>query len=412
MQFWELNPYNAWMISRYIFPFLLDALADSPAVALLGPRQAGKTTLALRVGEHCAQTRLAGRLSGSIYLDLESPGDRQKLTDPEAYLAHHADKLVILDEVQQMPALFQVLRGLIDQGRRQGLGLGRFLLLGSATGELLRQSSESLAGRVAYLELPPLQLLEVGADQQDALWLRGGFPDSFLASSLAKSLTWRQNLIKTYLERDIPSFGTRTPAETLRRLWTMLAHQQGGLLDVSQLGKNLMLDAKTVHRYLDMLVDLMLVRRVQPWHSNTGKRLVKSPKVFVRDSGLVHALLGIGTHDALLSHPVVGNSWEGFALETLLNAAPINTSSGFYRTSNGAEVDLLLDMPGQGLWAIEVKRGATSKPRRGFYSACEDLQPAKRWLVYPGAESYPVGDGVQAIGLRELVEVIQRSDRA
>lgn len=412
MQFWELNPYNAWMISRYIFPFLLDALADSPAVALLGPRQAGKTTLALRVGEHWAQTRLAGRLSGSIYLDLESPGDRQKLTDPEAYLAHHADKLVVLDEVQQMPALFQVLRGLIDQGRRQGLGLGRFLLLGSATGELLRQSSESLAGRVAYLELPPLQLLEVGADQQDALWLRGGFPDSFLASSLAKSLTWRQNLIKTYLERDIPSFGTRIPAETLRRLWTMLAHQQGGLLDVSQLGKNLMLDAKTVHRYLDMLVDLMLVRRVQPWHSNTGKRLVKSPKVFVRDSGLVHALLGIGTHDALLSHPVVGNSWEGFALETLLNAAPINTSSGFYRTSNGAEVDLLLDMPGQGLWAIEVKRGATSKPRRGFYSACEDLQPAKRWLVYPGAESYPVGDGVQAIGLRELVEVIQRSDRA
>lgn len=400
------------MISRHIFPFLLDALADSPAVALLGPRQAGKTTLALRVGEHCAQTRLAGRLSGSIYLDLESPGDRQKLTDPEAYLVHHADKLVILDEVQQMPALFQVLRGLIDQGRRQGLGLGRFLLLGSATGELLRQSSESLAGRVAYLELPPLQLLEVGADQQDALWLRGGFPDSFLASSLAKSLTWRQNLIKTYLERDIPSFGTRIPAETLRRLWTMLAHQQGGLLDVSQLGKNLMLDAKTVHRYLDMLVDLMLVRRVQPWHSNTGKRLVKSPKVFVRDSGLVHALLGIGTHDALLSHPVVGNSWEGFALETLLNAAPINTSSGFYRTSNGAEVDLLLDMPGQGLWAIEVKRGATSKPRRGFYSACEDLQPAKRWLVYPGAESYPVGDGVQAIGLRELVEVIQRSDRA
>jgi predicted AAA+ superfamily ATPase len=400
------------MISRHIFPFLLDALADSPAVALLGPRQAGKTTLALRVGEHCAQTRLAGRLSDSIYLDLESPSDRQKLTDPEAYLAHHADKLVILDEVQQMPALFQVLRGLIDQGRRQGLGLGRFLLLGSATGELLRQSSESLAGRVAYLELPPLQLLEVGADQQDTLWLRGGFPDSFLASSLAKSLTWRQNLIKTYLERDIPSFGTRIPAETLRRLWTMLAHQQGGLLDVSQLGKNLMLDAKTVHRYLDMLVDLMLVRRVQPWHSNTGKRLVKSPKVFVRDSGLVHALLGIGTHDALLSHPVVGNSWEGFALETLLNAAPINTSSGFYRTSNGAEVDLLLDMPGQGLWAIEVKRGATSKPRRGFYSACEDLQPAKRWLVYPGAESYPVGDGVQAIGLRELVEVIQRSDSA
>ena len=396
------------MIDRHLFSSVLIALADSPAVALLGPRQAGKTTLALGVGEHALKEGLGGRQSRSIDLDLESPSDRQKLTDPEAYLAQHADKLVILDEVQQMPALFQVLRGLIDQGRRQGLGLGRFLLLGSATGELLRQSSESLAGRVAYLELPPLQLLEVGADQQDALWLRGGFPDSFLASSLAKSLTWRQNLIKTYLERDIPSFGTRIPAETLRRMWTMLAHQQGGLLDVSPLGKNLMLDAKTVHRYLDMLVDLILLRRVQPWHSNTGKRLVKSPKVYVRDSGLVHALLGIGTHDALLSHPVVGNSWEGFALETLINAAPLNTSSGFYRTSNGAEVDLLLDMPGHGLWAMEVKRGAASKPRRGFYSACEDLQPVKRWLVYPGAETYPVGDGVQVIGLRALIGVIQQ----
>jgi predicted AAA+ superfamily ATPase len=392
------------MIDRYLFSSIRKALSDVPAVALLGPRQAGKTTLAMSVGEHFVQTGIGA----SIYLDLESPGDRQKLTDPEAYLAKHADKLVILDEVQQMPALFQVLRGLIDQGRRQGLGVGRFLLLGSATGELLRQSSESLAGRVAYLELPPLHVLEVDADQQDALWLRGGFPDSFLSSSLPKSLTWRQNLIKTYLERDIPSLGARVPAETLRRLWTMLAHQQGGLLDVSQLGKNLMLDAKTVNRYLDMLVDLMLLRRVQPWHSNAGKRLVKSPKLYVRDSGLVHALLGIGTHDALLSHPVVGNSWEGFVQETLLNAAPLNTSSGFYRTTNGAEVDLLLDMPGHGLWAIEIKRGAASKPRRGFYSACEDLQPARRWLVYPGSETYPVGDGVQVIGLRALSGLVQR----
>lgn len=399
------------MIDRHLFPFVLAALADAPAVALLGPRQAGKTTLALRVGEHVAQVGLSGRQLGSIYLDLESPRDRQKLTDPEAYLAQHANKLVILDEVQQMPALFQVLRGLIDQGRRQGQGSARFLLLGSATGELLRQSSESLAGRVAYLELPPLQVSEVSADQQDALWLRGGFPNGFLANSLPKSMAWRQNLIKTYLERDIPSFGTRIPAETLRRLWTMLAHQQGGLLDVSQLGKNLMLDAKTVHRYLDMLVDLMLVRRVQPWHSNTGKRLVKSPKLYVRDSGLMHALLGIGTHDALLSHPVVGNSWEGFALETLLNAAPLNTSSGFYRTSNGAEVDLLLNMPGHGVWAIEIKRGAASKPRKGFYNACEDLKPAKRWWVYAGADAYPVGDGVQVIGLHNLVETIWQIHR-
>lgn len=382
------------MIERILYPDLLETLAEFPAVALLGPRQAGKTTLARLVGD--------GRSSGSVYLDLESPGDRLKLTDSEAYLAQHEDKLVILDEVQQMPALFQPLRSLIDQGRRKGLAAGRFLLLGSASGELLRQSGESLAGRIAYLELPPLQIQELDAAEQDAVWLRGGFPNSFLAKSERQSMVWRQNLVNTYLERDIPSYGVRIPAETLRRLWTMLAHRQGGLLEVSQLGKNLMIDAKTVHRYLDLLVDLMLVRRLQPWHSNVGKRLVKSPKLYIRDSGLVHALLGITTLDGLLSHPVVGNSWEGLAVETLLNAAPINTTSGFYRTSNGAEVDLLLDMPGQGVWAIEVKRGAAGKPRRGFYSACEDLQPARKYIVHARADRYPIGGGVEAIGLREL----------
>ena len=385
------------MIDRELHANLLEALDDFPAVALLGPRQAGKTTLARAVGDG---------LNGSVYLDLESPSDRLKLTDPEAYLSQHEDKLVILDEVQKMPALFQPLRSLIDQGRRKGLAAGRFLLLGSASGELLRQSGESLAGRIAYLELPPLQIQEVDGVEQDALWSRGGFPNSFLAKSERQSLVWRQNLINTYLERDIPSYGARIPAETLRRLWTMLAHKQGGLLEVSQLGKNLMIDAKTVHRYLELLVDLMLLRRLQPWHSNVGKRLVKSPKLYIRDSGLVHALLGIATADALLSHPVVGNSWEGFALETLLNAAPINTTSGFYRTSNGAEVDLLLDMPGQGVWAIEVKRGPAAKPRRGFYSACEDLQPARKFMVHARADRFPIGDGVEAMGLGELARLL------
>ena len=385
------------MIERNLYAELLETIANYPAVALLGPRQAGKTTLAQMVGD---------ALGTCVYLDLESPNDRQKLNDSEAYLSLHEASLVILDEVQKMPALFQSLRGLIDRGRRKGLRSGRFLLLGSASGELLRQSGESLAGRIAYLELASLQPLEIEAEQQDALWLRGGFPDSFLAKSERQSLVWRQNLVGTYLERDIPSYGGRIPAETLRRLWTMLAHQQGGLLDISQLGKNLMIDAKTVHRYLDMLVDLMLLRRLQPWHSNAGKRLVKSPKLYVRDSGLVHALLGISSHDALLSHPVVGNSWEGFAIESLLNAAPINTSSGFYRTSNGAEVDLLLDMPGKGLWAIEIKRGIHSKPRRGFYSACEDLKPDRRWLVHGGADQYPIGDGIAAIGLRALIQLL------
>lgn len=391
------------MYRRSLTPSIETALADYPAVALLGARQVGKTTLARQIGE----------AHSAVYLDIERPSDRQKLADAEGYLTQHSKSLVILDEVQHMPELFPILRSLIDEGRRQGLAVGRFLLLGSATGELLKQSGESLAGRVAYLELPPLQVLELGiepsneqaSDQQNKLWLRGGFPNSFLASSAAKSLDWRHNLVSNYLERELPSYGSRLPAQSLRRLWTMIAHLQGGLLDVSTLAKSLMIDTKTVHRYLDMLGDLMLLRKLAPWHSNLGKRLVRSPKLYVRDSGLLHALLGLPTQDALLAHPVVGNSWEGFVIETLLNAAPRGSSSGFYRSSNGAEIDLLIDSPGRDLMAIEVKKSPTGKPRRGFYSACEDLQPAHRFLVHGGADGqpYPVGDGVTAIGLRELV---------
>lgn len=396
MQFTNRIAYNAWMIRRQLLPTLAAALADYPAVALLGARQVGKTTLARQIGD----------ARSAVYLDIERPSDRQKLTDPEAYLSLHSQRLVILDEVQHMPELFPVLRSLIDEGRRAGQTTGRFLILGSATGELLRQSGESLAGRVAYLELPPLQAAELTESQQNTLWLRGGFPNSLLASSDAQSMDWRQNLISTYLERELPSYGSRLPAQTLRRLWTMLAHLQGCLLDVSQLAKGLMIDAKTVHRYLDMLCDLMLLRKLPPWHSNLGKRLVKSPKVYVRDSGLLHALLGLASHDALLAHPVVGNSWEGFAIETLLNAAPREAQVGFYRSSNGAEIDVVIDAPGQGLMAIEVKRGVTAKPRRGFYSACEDLKPGQKFLVHGGAdgEAYPVGDGVMAVSLRGLAQ--------
>ena len=260
--------YDLHMISRQLAPHLLELLGQFPAVALLGPRQAGKTTLA---------GMIAAQRQSSIYLDLESPTDRVKLLDPEAYLVQYEDKLVILDEVQRMPDLFQPLRGLIDRGRRKGYAQGSFLLLGSASGDLLRQSGESLAGRIAYLELPPLQLTEVDPGQQNPLWLRGGFPNSFLAPDDRQSLRWRQNLIDTYLERDIPTYSTRLPAETLRRFCTMLAHHQGSLLNLAQLGKSLMADTKTVSRYLDLLVDLLLVRRLLPWHSNLGKRLVKSP---------------------------------------------------------------------------------------------------------------------------------------
>lgn len=291
------------MFYRNLLPKLTEELQHSPAVALLGPRQAGKTTLALEVAKS-----LPG--IASIYLDLESERDRAKLAQPELYLSDHLDKLVILDEVHQAPGLFPVLRGLIDQARRTGRRAGQYLLLGSASLDLLQQSGETLAGRIAYLELGPLNILEIGAEPAlgatDALWLRGGFPDSFTAPNDARSLRWRQNFIRTYLERDIPQFSPRIAAPTLRRFWTMLAHHQSGMLNVAELARNLGVDGKTAHSYIDLLCALLLVRRLPPWHANVGKRLVKSPKVYVRDSGLVHALLDIDTKETLLSHPVLG----------------------------------------------------------------------------------------------------------
>jgi predicted AAA+ superfamily ATPase len=381
------------MIPRRLQPTLTSALAEVPAVALLGPRQVGKTTLALDV----AGTRPA------VYLDLESEADRAKLAEPELYLAQHADKLVILDEIQRTPQLFRSLRGIIDAGRRRGQGKGRFLVLGSASIDLLRQSSESLAGRIRYLELAPLDAGEIGRDRLAALWLRGGFPESLLARSDAASLRWRLDFIRTYLERDVPQLGPRIPAETLRRFWTMLAHQQGGLLNAAALARALAVDSKTVTAYLDLLVDLLLVRRLMPWHGNTRKRLVKSPKVYVRDSGLVHALLGIGDSEVLLAHPVAGASWEGLTIESLIGAAPSGTDLYFFRTSAGAEIDLLLKLPGhRHPWAIEIKRGLAPKIERGFHLACESVRPERRLVVYGGIERFPLADGVEAVSLGDL----------
>ncbi len=383
------------MIRRRLLPALASALAEVPAVALLGPRQAGKTTLALEVA--------TGR--PAVYLDLESEADRAKLAEPELYLAQHGDKLVILDEIQRTPQLFQTLRGLIDKGRRRGRGKGRFLVLGSASIDLLKQSSESLAGRIRYLELGPLDASEVAPGHLGALWLRGGFPDSFLAATDSASLRWRTDFIRTYLERDVPQLGPRIPAETLRRLWTMLAHQQGGLLNAAALARALAVDGKTVASYLDLLVDLLLVRRLPPWHGNVRKRLVKSPKVYVRDSGLVHSLLGIGERETLLAHPVAGGSWEGLAIESLIAAAPAGTAAHFVRTAAGAEIDLLLQLPGHRKpWAIEVKRGLAPKIERGFHLACEAVRPERRSVVYGGEERFPLADGVEALSLVELSE--------
>jgi len=381
------------MIPRRLLSTLITALAEAPAVALLGPRQAGKTTLALAV----AQTR------PSIYLDLESEADRAKLAEPELYLAQHADELVILDEIQRAPRLFQTLRGLIDRGRREGRGNGRFLILGSAGIDLIKQSSETLAGRIRYLELAPLDACEAGSERLEALWLRGGFPESLLAQSDAASLRWRMDFIRTYLERDIPQLGPRIPAETLRRLWTMLAHGQGGLLNAAALARSLAVDGKTVARYIDLLVDLLLVRRLAPWHGNVRKRLLKSPKVYVRDSGLVHALLGIDDREALLAHPVAGASWEGMVIESLLAAAPQGAQAFFFRSAAGAEIDLLIERPGERApWAIEIKRTLAPKVGRGFHAACALVEPLRRCVVYAGSERFPLGHGVEAYPLPEL----------
>jgi predicted AAA+ superfamily ATPase len=383
------------MIPRRVEPLVRDRLRHMPAVALLGPRQVGKTTLAHAIAE--------GRKS--IYLDLESPLDREKLTDASFYLSEHGDDLVILDEVQRAPELFATLRGLIDQGRRRGKRFGRFLLLGSASADLLQQS-ETLAGRIAYIELAPFDVLEVHSDKRRQLWVRGGLPESFLADDESHSLIWRQDFIRTYLERDIPQLGPRIPATTLHRFWTMLAHVQGGLFNAAQLARGLAVDGKTVARYLDLLVDLMLVRRLQPFQSNIGKRLVKSPKVYIRDSGIVHALLNIDDYEALLGHPVSGGSWEGFVIENLIGVAPRQTVPMFYRTGAGAEVDLLLEIPKHGLWAIEIKRGLSARPEKGFFIACEDLKPARRLVVNSGTDRYPIDANTEAIGLRELAEML------
>ena len=384
------------MITRLLFLAIDQRLRQFPAVALLGPRQVGKTTL--------ARATLDERQG--VYLDLENPADLEKLADARGYLGAQAGRLTVIDEVQRAPGIFQVLRGLIDERVRAGEPVGHFLLLGSASIELLRQSSESLAGRIAYMELGPFDVREVADARRPAslnrLWCRGGFPLSFLAGSERDSVTWRESFIRTYLERDIPQLGPRIPAETLRRFWTMLAHNQGALLNAADLARSLAVDGKTVARYLYLRVDLLLVRRLPPSAANQGKRLFKSPKVYVRDSGLVHTLLRLDDLEAVLGHPVAGASWEGFVIETLLRAAPDRTQASFYRTATGVELDLLLELPGNRRWGIEIKRGLAPKVEPGLRTALADLRPERAFVVYGGEERYPKGEGIEAISVVEL----------
>jgi uncharacterized protein len=390
------------MIQRRLKTNVKQALAENPAVALLGPRQVGKTTLALGLAE----------LMPTIYLDLENRLDLQKVKDIESFYADNSDKLIILDEVQRLPEIFAPLRGIIDKERRKGNKTGRFLFLGSASIHLLQQSSESLAGRIAYLELHPIDALEFTPQDRDSLnklWLRGGFPESLLANSDTQSMNWRRDFIKAYLERDIPQLGPRIPAETLERFWMMLAHNQGGIINAAQLARNLEVSGVTVGRYLDLLVDLLLVRRLRPWTFNIGKRLVRSPKIYIRDSGITHSLLNIGDYNSLLGHPVVGGSWEGFVIENILSVLPVYGQPYFYRSPGGAEIDLVLEFSMIEKWAVEIKRSSAPTISKGFYTACDDIKADKRYVVYAGNESFSLGQGITAISLAALMqELLQR----
>lgn len=389
------------MYKRELIKKIIFNLSQNSAVAILGPRQIGKTTLAFEIAKQ----------QPSIYLDLENPEDLQKLKDPVYYLNLHADKLIILDEVQRYPNLFMALRGIIDARRREGRGNGRFLILGSASNDLLKQSSESLAGRIYYSELTglnPFEIEEPTGRSLQQLWMRGGFPNSYCSSDDQASYIWRQNFIRTYLERDIPLLGPRIPATTLMRFWTMLAHTQGELLNASKLAGSLGVESVTISRYLDLMIDLLLVRKLYPWHGNIKKRLVKSPRTYIRDSGIVHSLLQIPNYEALLSHPVFGKSWEGFVLETIINTLPPGIHPFFYRTSAGSEIDLIIEFGINDYWAIEVKSNRTPNVKKGFYIACNDLKVNDKFIVYPGEDKFSNDNDITILSLPSFIEILKK----
>lgn len=390
------------MLQRQSFDSIISHLQTFPAVAILGCRQIGKTTLA-----HQVQKALG---KPSLYLDLELPDDRAKFADPQLMLEQHTDKLLILDEIQRVPELFSVMRGIIDRRRRSGEKTGHYLILGSASPDLLKQSSESLAGRIAYIELGPFSFEEVEqagvADPLNKLWLRGGFPDSFLSPNDEASFAWRKQFIRTYLERDLPQLGPQFPADRVYRLWTMLAYDQGTLLNTSRLATSLEMSVSSVRSYMEVMSGLFLIRFLRPWSGNSRKRLVKSPRVYVRDSGVVHALTNLKTLDEVTSHSLCGFSWEGFVIEQILQKIPYGIDVSFYRSSTGDEIDLVLEMPNKNTVAIEIKRSSAPQMSKGFNNACAEVKAKKRYYVLPKGEAYPLDAQTTAIGLREFLRLL------
>jgi predicted AAA+ superfamily ATPase len=368
---------------------LKTALEENPVCALLGPRQCGKSTLAREFSD--------GR--EVRWFDLEDSGDRAALRQPELALSPLRG-LVVIDEVQREPGLFAALRPLAD---RRGAP-ARFLVLGSASPTIVRGVSESLAGRVGFVDLGGLNLAEVGPKARDALWLRGGFPRSFLATTDPASARWRSDFLRSFLEQDLPQLGVRTAAETLRRFWTMIAHFHGQVWNGAEFARALSASEPTARHYLDLLCGTYMVRRLQPWHTNLGKRELKAPKIYVRDSGLLHRLLGITDRDSLLSHPKLGASWEGFALEQILAACGAEDTY-YWATHNGAELDLVLFRRGKA-WGVEFKVGDGPTMTKSLQIALGDLKLERAWIVHAGTKTYPVNERVDALPLHKLRELI------
>jgi len=398
------------MISRDLEQKLLDAMTNMPVVALVGPRQVGKTTLALQIAQQHINKK-------SSYLDLELDTDLSRLDDTESYLRRFENQLLIIDEVQRKPDLFRVLRGLVDIRKRAGENAGQFLLLGSASKDLLQQSSETLAGRIRYLELSPFSVPEVHKNDPlgfnpQKLWFRGGFPNSYLATTDNESWEWRNDFISSYVERDIPLMGPQVSATRMKTFWTMLAHYHGQQVVFSELGKGLEVSHTTIRSYLDILTDFYMVRQVQPWAGNTKKRLIKSPKIYLRDTGLLHKLLNISDFDSLLGHPVVGASWEGFVAENIIVNLSNKWQYSYYRTTTQTEIDLVLEGPGSQVWAVEIKRSAAPSLSKGFHTACEDVGATKKFVIYSGTERFPMSERTEAIGLIEFLKLIADNDYA